>query len=54
MSGGYVIYRSTLKGQRGPKSGGDLQPFETRYIDVLRRKPDGGYELVRRMWNSNR
>ena len=39
MSGAFVIYRSTLKG--------------TKYFDVLRRKPDGGYEIVRRMWSSN-
>ena len=53
VSGGYVIHRSTVKGQRAAKSGGGLQPFETRYMDVLRRKPDGSYELVRRMWNTN-
>ena len=53
MSGGFVIYRSTLKGQRVARAGGDPQPFETKYLDVLRRKPDGGYEFVRRMWNSN-
>jgi ketosteroid isomerase-like protein/quercetin dioxygenase-like cupin family protein len=39
MSGGFVIYRSTRKG--------------TKYFDVLRRKADGGYEIVRRMWSSN-
>ena len=53
MSGGFVIYRSTLKGQRVPKTGADPQPFETKYFDVLRRKPDGGFEFVRRMWSSN-
>jgi XRE family transcriptional regulator, regulator of sulfur utilization len=53
VSGGYVIHRSTVKGQRVAKSGGALEPFETRYLDVLRRKPDGSYELVRRMWNSD-
>jgi len=39
MSGAFVIYRSTLKG--------------TKFFDVLRRKPDGGYEITRRMWSSN-
>jgi ketosteroid isomerase-like protein len=53
MSGSFVIYRSTLKGQRVPKAGGDPEPFETKYFDVLRRKPDGGYEFARRMWSSN-
>ena len=53
MSGGFVIYRSTLKGQRVPKAGGEPEPFENKYFDVLRRKTDGGYEFIRRMWSSN-
>jgi ketosteroid isomerase-like protein len=53
MSGAFVIYRSTLKGQRAAKAGSGPEPFETKYFDVLRRKPDGGYEIVRRMWSSN-
>ena len=39
MSGSFVVYRSTFKG--------------TKCFDLLRRKPDGGYEIVRRMWSSN-
>lgn len=53
MSGAFVIYRSTLKGQRAAKAGAAPEPFETKYFDVLRRKSDGGYEIVRRMWSSN-
>jgi ketosteroid isomerase-like protein/quercetin dioxygenase-like cupin family protein len=53
MSGAFVIYRSTVKGQRTARSGAAAEPFETKYFDVLRRKPDGGYEIVRRMWSSN-
>ena len=53
MSGAFVIYRSTLKGQRAAKAGAAPAPFETKYFDMLRRKPDGGYEIVRRMWSSN-
>ena len=53
VSGGFVIYRSTLKGQRVPKAGGEPEPFESKYFDVLRRKSDGGYEFIRRMWSSN-
>jgi ketosteroid isomerase-like protein len=48
-----VIYRSTLKGQRVPKAGGEPAAFENKYFDVLRRKADGGYEFMRRMWSSN-
>lgn len=54
VSGGFVLYRSTLKGRRVPKAGGEGEPFESKYLDVLRRKPDGGYEFTRRMWSSNR
>jgi ketosteroid isomerase-like protein/quercetin dioxygenase-like cupin family protein len=39
MSGAFVVYRRTVK--------------DTKYFDMLRRKPDGGYEIVRRMWSSN-
>jgi ketosteroid isomerase-like protein len=53
QSGDVVLYRSTLKGQRVPKAGGAPEPLENKYFDVLRRKPGGGYEFVRRMWSSN-
>ena len=53
VSGGFVLYRSTLKGRRTPKAGGAAESFENKYFDVLRRKPDGGYEFMRRMWSSN-
>ena len=53
VSGGFVLYRSTLKGQRTPTAGGRPESFENKYFDVLRRKADGGYELIRRMWSSN-
>ncbi len=32
----WVVYRSTLHGQRVPKAGGDPVPFETKYVDLLR------------------
>jgi ketosteroid isomerase-like protein/quercetin dioxygenase-like cupin family protein len=53
VSGSVVLYRSTLKGERVPVAGGAGQPLENKYLDVLRRKADGGYEFVRRMWSSN-
>jgi ketosteroid isomerase-like protein/quercetin dioxygenase-like cupin family protein len=53
VSGGVVLYRSTLKGTRIAKAGGAPEPIENKYLDVLRRKPDGRYEFVRRMWSSN-
>jgi len=53
VSGGFVLYRSTLKGTRTAKAGAAPEAFENKYFDVLRRKPDGGYEFIRRMWSSN-
>lgn len=53
VSGGFVVYRSTLKGKRIPNAGGEPERFENKYFDVLRRKPDGSYEFTRRMWSSN-
>ena len=35
------------------KAGGEAQPFEAKYFDVLRRKPDGAWEFSHRMWSSN-
>jgi uncharacterized protein (TIGR02246 family) len=53
VAGDSAIYRSTLKGKRVPKAGGDGAPFEAKYFDVLRRKPDGAWEFSHRMWSSN-
>lgn len=49
----WVLYRSTLSGQRVPKAGGEPVPFETKYVDVLRRTPEGRWEVVSRMWSDN-
>jgi uncharacterized protein (TIGR02246 family) len=53
VAGDLVLYRGTLKGQRIPKAGGEPEPLENKIFDVLRRKSDGGYEFIRRMWSSN-
>jgi ketosteroid isomerase-like protein len=50
----WVQYRSTLRGQRIPKAGGDPVGFETKYVDLLHRKSDGKWEVVSRMWSDNR
>jgi uncharacterized protein (TIGR02246 family) len=49
-----VAYRSTLRGQRIPKSGGEAMPFETKYFDLLRRSEEGKWQVVYRMWSDNR
>ena len=51
--GDVAVVRTTLAGKRVPKAGGDPVPFETKYLDVLRRSGDGRWEFVSRMWNSN-
>jgi len=54
LSATVVVYRSTLRGQRTPKAGGDSTPFETKYFDVLRRNDAGRWEVLYRMWSDNR
>lgn len=50
----WVVYRSTLRGQRVPKAGGDPVPFETKYVDLLHRTDSGRWEVAYRMWSDNR
>ena len=44
---------TTLSGTRVLKVGADSTAFENKYLDMLRRKADGGWEFAYRMWNSN-
>ena len=53
VTGNMAVARSTLRGKRIPKAGGDPLTFETKYLDVLRRTSEGRWEFVNRMWNSN-
>ena len=50
----WVLYRSTLRGQRIPIAGGAAVPFETKYFDLLHRTGAGRWEVVYRMWSDNR
>jgi uncharacterized protein (TIGR02246 family) len=54
LTADWVIYRSTLRGQRVPKRGGDAVPFETKYVDLLHRTGGGHWEVTFRMWSDNR
>jgi ketosteroid isomerase-like protein len=54
VSSEWVVYRSTLKGQRVPRAGGDPTPFETKYMDLLHRNAQGRWEVVYRMWSDNK
>jgi uncharacterized protein (TIGR02246 family) len=53
IMGDIAIVRTTLRGKRVSKVDGKETPFETKYLDVLRRTPAGGWEFLTRMWNSN-
>ncbi len=53
LTPGWVVYRSTLRGQRVPKAGGGPTPFETKYVDLLHRVEGGRWEVVYRMWSDN-
>lgn len=53
VTGNLAVARSTVRGKRTPKSGGEPIPFETKYLDVLRKTSDGRWEFVYRMWNNN-
>jgi uncharacterized protein (TIGR02246 family) len=54
LSPAWVVHRSTLRGQRVPKAGGDPLAFETKYFDVLHRTESGRWEVAYRMWSDNR
>lgn len=49
----WVVYRSTLSGQRVPKSGGQAAGFETKYFDMLHKGSDGRWQVAYRMWSDN-
>jgi ketosteroid isomerase-like protein len=54
LSAEWVVYRTTLRGQRTPKSGGASTPFETKYVDLLNRTPAGGWQVAYRIWSDSR
>lgn len=53
IEGAAAFVRTTVRGRRVPRAGGEEEPFEEKYLDLLRRTPEGGWEFVARMWNSN-
>ena len=54
LTADWVVYRSTLRGQRVPKDGGAPVLFETKYVDLLHRAAGGRWEVAFRMWSDNR
>jgi uncharacterized protein (TIGR02246 family) len=53
LSPDWVVYRTTLRGQRVPKAGGEPTAFETKYVDLLHRTATGSWEVAFRMWSDN-
>ena len=35
------------------KDGGEPVPFDQKYVDHLRKRPDGSWEIVLHMWSPN-
>jgi hypothetical protein len=54
LDASWVAHRSTLRGQRIPRAGGDPVAFEAKYFDVLHRTDNGQWEVAYRMWSDNR
>lgn len=54
LDSSWVLHRSTLRGQRVPRTGGDPIPFETKYVDLLHRSDSGRWEVAYRIWSDNR
>jgi uncharacterized protein (TIGR02246 family) len=50
----WAVYRSTLRGRRVPKTGGEPVPFETKYFDLVHRNAEGRWQVEYRMWSDNR
>ena len=48
-----AVRRFTAVGRYIPRSGGDPIPFSQKYIDVLRKQPDGSWKLSLHTWSTN-
>ena len=48
-----AVRRFRSVGNYLPKSGGDPVPYDQKYVDHLRKKPDGSWEIVLHMWSPN-
>jgi ketosteroid isomerase-like protein len=54
LEGDWTLSRLTLGGTRSAGPGLEERPFETKYLDLLRRRSGGGWEFLVRMWSENR
>lgn len=51
LLGERALCRTTLRAERLAE-GGAAETLVARYLDVLRRRPEGGWELTHRMWSA--
>ena len=48
-----AVRRFRSVGRYIPKAGGDPIPYDQKYVDHIRKKPDGSWEIVLHMWSPN-
>jgi ketosteroid isomerase-like protein len=48
-----AVRQWTAMGRYIPLSGEEPVPFDQKFVDILRRKPDGSWEKWQHMWSSN-
>lgn len=48
-----AVRRFRSVGRYVPTDGSEPVPFDQKYVDHLRKKPDGGWEIVLHMWSPN-
>lgn len=53
VSDGMATWRFTISGERVPKKGGNPVRFSNKYLDVLKKQPDGSWKFLYRMWSNN-
>ena len=53
ISGDIAIHRMSGIAVMTPKAGGEVVRLDRKYVDVLRRGPDGQWRAARHMYNQN-
>jgi len=48
-----AVRRFRSMGRYIPSDGGETVPYDQKYVDILRREPDGSWSITLHMWSSN-
>jgi uncharacterized protein (TIGR02246 family) len=48
-----AVRRFRSVGRYIPSDGGEPVPYDQKYVDILRRQPDGSWSIALHMWSSN-